>query len=190
MTHALVTGASGFIGSHLVRALADSGAEITCLVREHSDCSRLVPYNPRLVIGDVSDADSLKHIFRGVDVVYHLAGATKSLRPLEMELANVQGVRNVARTCASQPQPPTLIHISSLAAGGPALAGRPRIETDVANPVSNYGHSKLAGEYAARLLADDIPLTIIRPPIVLGEADRDGLTTFESIAHWNLHMVP
>ena len=113
MTHALVTGASGFIGSHLVRALSESGAEISCLVREHSDCSRLVPYNPRLIIGDVTDGDSLKRAFRGIDVVYHLAGTTKWLWPHELELANIEGVRNVARTCANQSHPPTLIHISS-----------------------------------------------------------------------------
>ena len=76
MTHALVTGATGFIGGHLVRALAESGAEVTCLVREQSDCSQLVEFKPRLVYGDVTDADSLRGVFRGVDVVYHLAGAT------------------------------------------------------------------------------------------------------------------
>lgn len=190
MTHALVTGASGFIGGHLVRALADSGAEITCLVREHSDRSQLIEFNPRFVIGDVTDTDSLKHALDGVDVVYHLAGATKSLRRRDLERINREGVRNVAVACASQSSPPVLIHISSLAAGGPALDGHPRTESDGTSPVSNYGHSKLAGEQAARALAGDIPLTIIRPPIVLGEADRDGLNMFESIARWNLHMVP
>lgn len=190
MTHALVTGASGFIGGHLVHALADSGAEITCLVRETSDCSQLAEFNPRLVYGDVTDADSVEHAFDGVDVVYHLAGATKSLRRRDLERINREGARNVAQACANQSNPPTLIHVSSLAAGGPGVAGRPRIEADGTHPVSNYGQSKLAGEQAVRVLADDIPLTIIRPPIVLGEADRDGLNMFGSIARWNLHMVP
>lgn len=190
MTHALVTGATGFIGGHLVRALAESGAEVTCLVREQSDCSQLVEFKPRLVYGDVTDADSLRGVFRGVDVVYHLAGATKSLRRRDLDRTNREGVRNVALACAHQPNPPILIHISSLAAGGPAMAGRPRIESDGTQPVSNYGHSKLAGEQAARVLADEFPLTILRPPIVLGEADRDGLNMFDSIARWNLHVVP
>ncbi len=190
MSRALVTGASGFIGGHLVRALADSGAEVTCLVRPHSDCSQLVEFAPRLVYGDVTDAESLQDAFRGIEVVYHLAGATKSLRRRDLERTNKEGVRNVAMACARQPNPPILVHISSLAAGGPALEGRPRKEADGTQPVSNYGHSKLAGEQAARALAGDVPLTILRPPIVLGEADRDGLNMFDSIARWNLHLVP
>src|SRR5690606_23636929 len=110
MAHALVTGATGFIGGHLVRALADSGAEITCLVREHSDCSQIVEFDPRLVYGDVTVADSLAGVLRGVDVVYHLAGATKSLRKRDLERTNAEGVRNVALACAEQSSPPVLIH--------------------------------------------------------------------------------
>ena len=83
-----------------------------------------------------------------------------------------------------------LVVVSSLAAAGPALDGRPKTEADRSAPVSHYGHSKRAGERAAEAFADRVPITIVRPPIVLGEADRMGLPLFRSIAHFGVHMVP
>ena len=190
MTHALVTGASGFIGGHLVQRLHDYGHEVTCLVRPRSDRSRLEPFQPEFKIGDVTDRKSLAAALADVDVVYHLAGATKCLRIEELERTNIDGVRNVVQACAERATPPILVLVSSLAAAGPTTANRLRVESDTPCPVSNYGHSKLAGEYAAMRYAGQVPMTIIRPPIVLGEADRDGLTMFDSIARWNLHLVP
>lgn len=190
MTHALVTGASGFIGEHLVKCLYEHGFDITCLVRPSSDRSRLERFRPRYVTGDILDAESIQEAVTEADIVFHLAGSTKSLRLAEMERTNVDGVRNVAQACMNSRNPPTLILVSSLAAAGPTTRGRLLVERDLPNPVSNYGHSKLAGEYAATLYANQFPLTIIRPPIVLGEGDRNGLTMFESIARWNLHLVP
>lgn len=190
MTTALVTGASGFVGGHLVQRLHDYGYDTTCLVRAGSDLSRLIPYQPRFVTGDITDGESLAAAVAGVDVVFHLAGATKCLRIEEFARVNIDGVRNVAQACAGCATPPTMILVSSLAAAGPSAVDRLRVETDPPAPVSNYGHSKLAGEYAAMRYADRIPITIIRPPIVLGEADRDGWSLFDSIARWNLHLVP
>jgi len=190
MTHALVTGASGFIGTHLVQRLCEKGHDVTCLVRGTSDRSRLEPFSPRFVVGDVIQYDSIRRAMDGVDVVYHLAGTTKCLRAEQFEQVNLDGARNVAHACRERNNPPVLVLVSSLAAAGPADHDRLRTESDPPLPVSNYGHSKLAGEYAAMLYADDVPLTIVRPPIVLGEADRDGFALFESIARWGLHFVP
>lgn len=190
MTHALVTGASGFIGGHLVQRLYEYGHDITCLVRAGSDRSRLEHYQPEFTVGDVTDRESIAAAVAGVDVVYHLAGATKSLRTEEFERVNIDGVRNVAQACSWCATPPTLILVSSIAAAGPNTTARLRVESDPPAPVSNYGHSKLAGEYVARLYANQVPITIIRPPVVLGEADRDGWSMFDSIARWNLHLVP
>jgi len=189
MTRALVTGATGFIGGHLVRRLWEYGHEITCLVRPDSDRSRLEPYQARFEVGDVTDGESIAAAVCDKDVVYHLAGTTKCLRTEEFQHVNVDGVQNVAQACAQCSNPPALILVSSLAAAGPSMGSRLRVEADPPAPVSNYGHSKLAGEQAAMQFIDQVPITIIRPPIVLGEADRDGLTLFDSIARWNLHLV-
>jgi nucleoside-diphosphate-sugar epimerase len=190
MKHVLVTGASGFIGTHLVRHLSDRGATVSCLVRPKSDRRQLEPFRPRFVAGDVTDPESLRPALQGVDVVYHLAGLTKSLSAGRLHEVNEVGVRNVAACCAAQRQPPVLVMASSLAAAGPAPLDRARTEADAANPVSAYGRSKRAGELAAREYAAHVPTTIVRPPIVLGEGDRDGFAMFEGIAKWGIHVVP
>lgn len=190
MKHALVTGATGFIGEHVVKRLTHQGYRVTCLARGSSDRRRLEPFQPRFVIGNITDRQSVGPALSGVDVVFHLAGATKSLLAKGYSRVNEQGVRNIAEACAAQDQPPVLVVVSSLAAAGPAAGGDPRVETDVESPSSNYGRSKRAGELAAMEWAASVPITIVRPPIVLGEGDRDGLAMFKSIADWGIHLVP
>ena len=189
MTKVLVTGATGFIGSHLVRALLARHDEVTCLVRNASSAPALEAAGARAVVGDVTDAASLPAAVAGQEVVYHLAGCLRAFHPRQLFQVNEQGLRNLAQTCARQPTPPVLVTVSSLAAAGPA-AGRPRREGDPPLPVSNYGRSKLAGEQAARELAAEVPITIVRPPIVFGEADPAMLTVFQMIARFGFHVVP
>ncbi len=190
MAKVLVTGASGFIGTHLVAALTTRGDEVTCLVRKSSRISSLNAAGARLVYGDVTDRDSLPPAIVGQQIVYHLAGSTQALNPRWFYYVNQRGVANVAQICAGQRNPPVLVTVSSLAAAGPAVDDRPKNESDRAMPVSHYGHSKRAGERAAEAFADRVPITIVRPPIVLGEGDRTGLSLFRSIAHFGVHLVP
>ncbi len=190
MAHSLVTGATGFIGAHLVRDLTRRGHEVTCLVRDHSDRSQLEPFAPRFVVGDVTDPNSIARSLDGVDEVYHLAGVTKCLHTREFARVNEQGVANVSACCARRDQVPVLVVVSSLAAAGPSQGSEPRTETDPANPVSNYGRSKLAGERAAMQFAADVPTTIVRPPIVMGQGDHDGLEMFKTVAKFGFHLAP
>jgi nucleoside-diphosphate-sugar epimerase len=185
----LVTGATGFIGSHLVKALLEKGDQVACLVRPTSDTSGLPVDELDLTIGDVTDPDTLKKPIEKADTVYHLAGATTSRGPAGFQAANVQGVENMARLCAAQPSPPTLVLLSSLAAAGPSLSDRPKIESDAASPVSNYGRSKLEGERAARSHAGEVPLTIVRAPWVFGGRDRDTYKIFRMV-RYGLLLVP
>ena len=190
MPHALVTGASGFIGQHLTRALTERGDRVTCLVRKTSRREPLELYKPEWAIGDVTDAESIRAAMPSIDVVYHLAGLTKALKRADLFRVNEQGVQNVACAAAAQPNPPVVIVVSSLAAAGPAVEGRPRIETDAPAPVSDYGRSKLAGEQAAVSLAGDVPITVVRPPIVLGEGDMASLEMYKPIVRFGLLLVP
>jgi len=190
MTHALVTGATGFIGYHLVKKLTDKGTAVSCLVRPASDRTRIERLNPRFVHGDVTDIESVRRAVEGVDVVYHLAGVTKSLSTRALDRVNEGGVRNVAEACSQLANPPVLVVTSSLAAAGPSADQRLRTESDPASPVSNYGRSKRAGELAAIDYAAAVPTTIVRPPVVLGEGDRDGFALFEGIARMGVHLVP
>ena len=97
----------------------------------------------------------------------------------------------MSRRRAPRPtSPPVLVVVSSLAAAGPAENGKPRIETDPPAPVSHYGRSKLAGEGEVAAVAHRLPVTVVRPPIVLGQRDRLGLPLFRSIARFGVHVVP
>lgn len=190
MAKVLVTGANGFIGSHLVEALLSRDDEVTCLVRRVSELDRLRPLRAKLAYGDVTDRDSLAPVVAGKHVVYHLAGRNQAFRVGQFFRINQHGGRNVALTCARQATPPVLVWVSSLAAAGPAPGGRLRTETDPPIQVSHYGRSKRAGERAAEEFADRVPITIVRPPIVLGQADRQSLPIFKYVARFGVHLVP
>ena len=190
MAKVLVTGASGFIGQHLAATLKARGDEVTCLVRRSSKVDVLENLGVRLVYGDVTDQGCLPAAIEGQDIIYHLAGLTLALKSRQFFNVNQGGGRNIAQICAVQPKPPVLLIVSSLAAVGPALDGRPKIESDPSMPVSAYGRSKLAEEQEVALFADRVPTTIVRPPIVLGEADHLGLPMFWSVAKLGVHIVP
>jgi nucleoside-diphosphate-sugar epimerase len=187
---ALITGASGFIGTHLATSLVGEGHEVRCLVRRSSQTEQLSALGSELVYGDVTDADSVTAAVRGVDVVFHLAGLIKALTYEDLLRVNEQGTRHVAQACAERGQPPVMVLVSSLAAAGPSSSDRPRLESDPAEPVSNYGRSKRAGELAALAFADRMPLTIVRPPVVFGEGDLSMLSMFRPIKMLGLHLVP
>jgi len=190
MAKILVTGASGFIGFHLVHALLDQGHEVSCLTRKSSKLDRLAGLPIRRVDGDVTDAASLRRIVPGHDAVYHLAGLVKTIHVQDFYRVNCEGVANMAQACAAQTTPPVLLLVSSLAAMGPSKSQRPRSESDVPAPVSHYGRSKLAGEFAARHWAKHVPITILRPPVVFGEADKATCEIFRPIARCGVHVVP
>ena len=190
MGKVLVTGASGFIGWHLVKALCARGDEVTCLVRRTSRVERIQPLGVALAYGDVTDAESLPGAVAGTSTVYQLAGLSRAISAEQLDRVNGQGVGNVARACAGQTSPPVLVVVSSLAAAGPSPRGRLRTESDPPRPVSNYGRSKRAGEEAAEQFADRVPVSIVRPAIVFGEADKDCLEMFRSVARYGVHLVP
>ncbi|MFO0754313.1 MAG: NAD(P)-dependent oxidoreductase [Thermodesulfovibrionales bacterium] len=178
--NALVTGATGFIGSHLVESLVRQGFDVSCLVRNTSSIRYLEGLNVRLLRGDCLDAESLPPAVRGVDYVFHLAGITKACSADEFFAVNVKGTENVMRAVAAHnPGVRRLVYLSSLAAAGPSHDGRPLREDGAAAPVSVYGKTKRGGEEIVCGYRNELPLTVIRPPAVYGPRDRDMLVFFK-----------
>jgi nucleoside-diphosphate-sugar epimerase len=178
-TRVLVTGGTGFVGSHVVELLLEQGYAVTCLVRDTNHLSWLQGRNITVVRGDCTDADSLKEATRGVSTVIHLAGLTKAKHASEYYRVNHLGTRNVLTTCAeTNPGIRKFVFISSLAAVGPSPDGRLLTESDEPRPVSDYGKSKLLAEQEALRYRDRFPVVILRPSAVYGPRDRDMFELF------------
>ena len=178
---ALVTGANGFIGSHLVEALRADGCDVRCLLRPTSDRRWLEGVEYEEAIGSLEDEGSLARAVRGVDVVYHNAGATKARKAETLYRVNVGGTTNLADACLAQPTPPRFVYVSSQAAAGPCREGDPLREGDASRPVSDYGRSKLEGERALHKRAADLPFVVVRPSAVYGPRDTEVLLYFKFI---------
>jgi nucleoside-diphosphate-sugar epimerase/uncharacterized protein (DUF362 family) len=181
---ALVTGANGFIGSHLVRALIARGYRVRGLVRSTSDLTALEGVPIDLRIGDVRKPETLMSAVTGVDYVFHLAAELLASSEEGFEVTNAQGTRNLL-TCAEQGAGARLrrfLFVSSLAAAGPSPADERLTETDVPKPVSWYGLSKRKAEGIVGQYGEHLPVTIVRPAPVYGERERDLSQTFGLIA--------
>ncbi len=190
MGRSLVTGANGFIGFQLVRELIARGDDVHCLARRPAAAERLGRLGARIVAGDVTWPETLAPAVEKVDTVYHLAGLVRARSAAEFLRTNQAGVANMLEACRRRNTPPIVVIVSSLAAAGPARDARPRTEEEPPRPVSHYGRSKRAGELEAVARAGDLPITIVRPPIVMGEGDKVGLTLFRMIRQARLHLVP
>ncbi|HEY7292854.1 MAG TPA: NAD(P)-dependent oxidoreductase [Vicinamibacterales bacterium] len=151
-----VTGSSGFIGSNLVAALSSRG-DVAVPVKR--------PF----------EASALRALFADVDAVVHLAGVVSAIHPREYFAANVDAAIIVAGAARDSGKP--MLHVSSLAAAGPAPSWAPRVEDDECRPVNDYGRSKLEGE--RRVLATEgLRCTVLRPGVVYGPGDRALLPLF------------
>jgi nucleoside-diphosphate-sugar epimerase len=171
-----VTGGTGFVGAHLVQALQARGDRVTCLVRRPALADRLGWRDVRIVRGDLDDPQALREGCAEADVVFHVAGKIVARDALEFMATNRDGTANVLE--AAQERGVTrFVLVSSLAAAGPTVPGRPIDEQRPPAPVTDYGRSKLAAEVLVRAMP--FPWTIVRPPVVYGEWDRGTLTIFQ-----------
>jgi dihydroflavonol-4-reductase len=180
---ALVTGANGFVGSHLVEGLLERGYRVRGLVRKTSNLRWLSGLEFEHIYGDIADKDSLKGVFENVDLVFHSAGLTKAKNKEEYFSANAEGTRNLAEACLEEnPKLQRLVYISSQAAVGPGADERPLNENASCRPITDYGESKLAGEKIVLQHSSQLPITIIRPPAVYGPRDAGVLGFFKVVS--------
>ena len=190
---AFVTGGTGFVGSHLVEELLRRGYdEVRCLVRSRQKWLQPLDITP--VRGDLSDIEMLWEAVRDVDVVYHVAGLTRAQEWEAFYEANVQATLNLMGALRhANPDVERVLVTSSLAAVGRCADNIATEETPL-QPISMYGRSKAEMEEALRAqhemrasYADQLPITIVRPPAVYGPRDRDILTFFQAVKR---HVCP
>lgn len=182
MRKVFVTGGAGFIGSHLIEQLLKKGFAVRCLVRETTDLKWLEDFDVEYIYGDLKDYQTIESAIKKVDTVFHLAGKTRSRTEEGFYQANAVGTMNLLKAAIQvNPGLQRFIYVSSLAAVGPSPTGKILNESDTPNPLSPYGSSKLAGEEAVMAFKTQIPVTIIRPPIVYGPRDPDTFKFFRWI---------
>lgn len=168
----LVTGATGFVGSHLVDALLCRGDDVTALIRSPEKARPLAAVGVTLVQGDLHSTSALERAARDQDVIYHVAGLVAARSEQEYLSANRDGTANLLRAAAATGAP-RFVLVSSGAAGSPSRHGVPSSAGDASAPVTMYGRSKLAAEEVVR--SGSLPWVVLRPPTIYGPRDRDNL---------------
>jgi nucleoside-diphosphate-sugar epimerase len=166
---ALVTGSTGFIGSHLVESLIKKKYNVYCLIRKESDLRWLEDLDVELITGSYRDKESLYPAVRGMDYVFHVGAVITAFDWETYYNVNVQGTINLLEGCAEvNPGLKKFVFVSSVSAAGPAVDKRPLKESDACRPLSLYGKSKYLAEQAAARFFERLPIVIIRPTNVLG----------------------
>ncbi|MEZ5023369.1 MAG: NAD(P)-dependent oxidoreductase [Chitinophagales bacterium] len=181
-----ITGATGFIGTHLTRQLVKENHKVTALLRTESK-RKLLPDNVQIIKGDLSIFKDKELKLPEFDVVIHLAGTIFAKNDQKYYEGNCQVTKDLI-TCLEN-QDWTLkrfLYASSLAAAGPSFNGHVMDESDQPNPIDPYGKAKLAAErYLSRVKS--FPITCFRPAIVLGPGDWNSLSLFK-MAKWGIGM--
>jgi len=180
----LVTGASGFIGSHLVDRLAERGDRARAMVRPTSKLDKLSEHPVELAYATLDDGDAIREAMSGCEWVFHIAGTTAAFSRGDFMAANTTGTRNVLEAAASLPEGerPRVVVVSSLMAAGPSGHQAPLLEVTRCAPNTMYGESKLEAERVALEVARDtgLEIAIVRPPLVYGPRDTDVLQIFKA----------
>ena len=184
----LLTGATGFVGSHIIEELISNNNIVIALVRKTSDLKWIKDYPVQFEQCSLNDEEKLAEIISNVDIVVHCAGVVTALNWDDYYNTNVLGTKNIVNVVIKNKKKiKKFIYISSQAAMGPSSSETPKSLTEKENPVSNYGKSKLLAEQEVKKLKDIIPYTIIRPASVYGPRDKDIFIFFNLVKH---HLRP
>ncbi|MEE9473398.1 MAG: NAD-dependent epimerase/dehydratase family protein, partial [Acidimicrobiia bacterium] len=176
MSTIFLTGATGFIGGHLLKALVTEGATVRCLVRKSSSRRNLKGLPLEEVEADLRAPDSLREAMKGCDLVFHCAADYRLYARDSNELydTNVEGTRNVLRIAADSGVR-RVVYTSSVGALGLHPDGRPANETTPVSLKDMVGHYKrikfLAERVADEWVAKGLPVVIVNPSTPVGEGD-------------------
>ncbi len=179
----LVTGASGFLGSHVADQLIREGHHVRALVRRSSKRDFLETLKGiEFAYGGVEDAEKVADAVKGVDAIIHSAGLVKARSPEEFRATNVTGTKNLLDAAeAHAPDLQRFVFVSSLTAAGPSPDGKPVGRTKDPAPVTHYGRSKLEAERVVLAKKERVPVTILRPAAIYGPRDNEIFAVFQSV---------
>jgi len=178
-----VTGATGFVGSHLVDHLVEKGRRVRCLVRRTSNLKYLEHPDVSFVYGGLDDGADWSSALDDVHTIYHVAGLTFARRASDYYRVNHKGTEAIVGAALKHRNHiRRFVLISSLAAVGPSRNGSPVTEETEPSPITPYGRSKLMGEEAVSMVKDLLPAAIVRPPAVYGPRDYGIYEFFKSIS--------
>jgi dihydroflavonol-4-reductase len=180
----LVTGATGFTGSHLVRALLEDGHAIRVIVRSAARAREMLPPGPEILEGDLTDPRAVQRAMQGVRTVYHIAAMYRQAkhRDADYALVHVEATRLLLDAACSQ-RVSRFVHCSTVGVHG-HVAVPPADENAPYGPGDVYQRTKLDGELLARAFHRDrgLPVTVARPTAIYGPGDRRLLKLFSMIA--------
>lgn len=184
----LLTGANGFVGSHIVEELTLNNYDVTCIVRKNSNLQWIKNQPIKLKYGSLEDKQFLKEVVSDVDIVIHCAGVVRALEWNTYNQINVICTKKIIESVLENNiNLKKFVFISSQAAMGPSFNGKIRQLNDEESPVSDYGRSKLLAEKEVKKLEGKIPYTIFRPSAVYGPRDKDIFSFFSMV---NKHITP
>ncbi|MDR1418055.1 MAG: NAD-dependent epimerase/dehydratase family protein [Endomicrobium sp.] len=189
MLKILVTGANGFVGSHIVEYLIEQKYKIVCLVRKTSNLKWIKNLPLQYLYGSLNNKKFLSTIVKDFDVIIHCAGVVRATSKKEYFKVNVENTKTLCNSVLeNNPALKKFIFISSQAAQGCSSLDSLRQVSDKENPVSDYGRSKLAAEIEIKhMLNGKILYTIFRPAAVYGPRDKDIFIFFNLV---NKHLRP
>ena len=173
---AFVTGATGFVGSHVARVLVEQGADLRLLVRSSSDPKNIQQLNADRVVGDLCDPESIDRAMAGCDVVFHVAADYRLWvrDPAQMYRANVEGTRTILQA-ARKNRVRRVVYTSSVATMGFTVKNNPVDESSpvsLENMIGHYKRSKyMAEEVALAAGHDGIDVVVVNPSTPVGEQD-------------------
>jgi dihydroflavonol-4-reductase len=191
MSKILVTGATGFAGSHLTERLVGEGQDVRILVRPGADVDRPDLAGAEVVRGDVTDAASVRMAVAGVDIVYHIAALFRKARFPDSTYwaTNYDGALNLIRASMDEGVR-RFVHCSTVGVLG-SIEKPPANENSPYNPGDVYQRSKCEAEQAVlRHHAEQgFPAVVVRPAGIYGPGDVRWLKLFKSIAKHRFPMI-
>ena len=186
---AVVTGANGFVGSHLVDYLLEKDYEVHAIVRGNANLRWLEGRRIELHPCGLGDVEALRPILHRAHYIYHIAGTVKSRDAEGFRAGNVAPTRNILEAALGSSNLRRIVVTSSLAAASPSVPGSPVHEGIPSAPLTAYGRSKVEQEQLCHAYMDRLPITLIRPPVVFGERDTEVLLFFKTVRRGLLPMI-